>query len=65
MLGMKRESQTATEEMMTDLVARRRAATARFMLRVIAAEKKAGIIRPDAKAFTARMKVQANAARTA
>ena len=38
---------------------RRKQVTARVMLRIIAAEQKHGIIRPDAVAFTARMKQQA------
>ena len=38
---------------------RRKVATAKFMLRVIAAERAQGITRPDVEQFTARMEAQA------
>lgn len=48
------------ERNMTEITtARRKAATARFMLRVIAQEQAHGIVRPDAEAFKARMVAQA------
>jgi hypothetical protein len=47
-------------EMDAETEERRRRATARFMLRVIAAEQKHGIIRPDAVEFKARTERQAN-----
>jgi hypothetical protein len=47
-------------EMDAETLERRRRATARFMLRVIAAEQKHGINRPDAVEFKARMERQAN-----
>ena len=39
---------------------RRKAATAKFMLRVIRSEQAHGIIRPDADAFRHRMQQQAD-----
>ena len=41
------------------ILERRKQATARFMLRVIAAEQREGIQRPDALAFKVRMTKQA------
>ena len=43
---------------------RRKVATAKFMLRVIAAERAQGITRPDVEQFTARMQAQAKGTMT-
>jgi hypothetical protein len=55
------EGELRMEEIKMDAetLERRRRATARFMLRVIAAEQKHGINRPDAVEFKARMERQA------
>ena len=61
------ENTERVEEKMTmdeATAARRRVATARFMLRVIAAEQAHGIARSDATTFKARMEAPARGGRT-
>ena len=53
---------TTKIEMDAATLARRKRATARFMLRVITAEQAHGINRPDVVPFTARMRQQAGQA---
>ena len=52
-----------TVPMDAETLERRRRATAKFMLRVIAAEQKHGIHRSDAEQFKARMEKQARGER--